>query len=740
MPTALSSWQRRALVVFLILLFTNNLIWYWLGGNPLHWDSSVHLFESLQAIRVVTTSGIPFREWLYFSWYYPPFVSWIAVPFYLVFGEGLFAASLVMTFFLLLLVGSTYGIGRIAFDENAGLLGALFVGCFPIVLDFSRQFMLDLPLASTVALSLFLLLRSDHFLHRNWSIGLGIALGCGFLTKWTFPFFLLFPLLYSLWQAGRRNLQRRSRSINAVLSLALAAVVSTPWYFVHIVQILAGRSSQLAEGQRTFLQTVLYYVQIIPYEVSWLIVVALVWGILLYARRARPAHLPLILSMFGGYLLLTVVNFKMPRFSIPLLPPLTVLASGAILQWSAENNVARTKRIKGIIAFMVLVILQSFATTYVPPNSSLGKFIGRPFLSVSLIPVLGPERHDWQQQAILGTIATDTVGGENSRKIVRIIPDYQYFNWQSFQYVAALDRLPVVVSGISGFPLLTDYVVLKTGELGEDVIQRQRLTERVLGDSSLFTVMRRFPLPDGSEAILLRVQVHPVANAHPDTITALVTRTADQFVRRYLRPVAGYSIQVGAGTKFDLQRGRVKSLRVRATRAKFGDFAFKPIGVTARNVDLELADVKFDPSELLVHHSLQLLSLRGLIVHGFEVDAADLKEYLIRTSGNKVAIQDLGLDDGVVSLSLRPQKPPMALDVCLQLKLVDHRDVTFHVTNLRIGGLPIAPAVVNLLSSAYNPLFGNLRNVSDVWIGDLTIEKGRLTISDKSPASQAFHP
>jgi 4-amino-4-deoxy-L-arabinose transferase-like glycosyltransferase len=411
-----------------------------------------------------------------------------------------------MTSFLVVLLLSTYSLGRELFDENVGLLSALLVSSFPIVMDFSRQFMLDMPIAAMTVLSLYLLVRTKEFNSVGWSLLLGIGLGCGALTKWTFPFFLIYPFLFSGTTIFLRGLEKDRRLRNLALCILVACAVSLPWYSAYFFSFLASRRQALVQGDRSIVETFLYYANALPQQTSWLLLFALVVGIALYIRLYRLKHLIPVLSIVGGYILLTMVNLKMPRFSIPLLPPLAVLACGGIIGWAMHGARANARRIWYVLAFSFIVIVQYLTITYLPGDSPVGKMLSVSFLSVPIIEVHGPEERNWQQAAILRTVSDDTSVRNTVRKSLRVIPDHMLFNWQSFDFIATLNRLPVVVFDIGGFPQKSDFVVLKTGELGEDTTKRRKITNVVLSDTQGYEFLRHFPLPDGSNAILMRAR------------------------------------------------------------------------------------------------------------------------------------------------------------------------------------------------------------------------------------------
>ena len=167
------------------------------------------------------------------------------------------------------------------------------------------------------------------------------------------------------------------------------------------------------------------------------------------------------------------------------------------------------RRVQCLSAFCVVVIVQYSAITYVTRDSQIGKIMSTPILTVPTIPVHGANECSWQQAAILRTITCDSSDPSRNRKTLRVVPDHIFFNWATFEYIAMLDKSPVAISTIIGFPQRADFTVLKTGELGEDIAKRQQITDTIFLDTLGYEFLRSFPLPDGSSAILMRARVRP---------------------------------------------------------------------------------------------------------------------------------------------------------------------------------------------------------------------------------------
>ena len=724
--------RRRNIVLLCILcvfLLLNNILWFYAGASPQHWDSAVHLFESLNAHRIGGDPSTPlFRQILNVSWYYPPLVSYASIPFYSVFGESEFSGLLIMTFFLLVFAGSVYGIGASLYTPRAGLIAAAAISSFPVVIDFSRSFMLDLPLASLVALSVYLLLRTESFSKFVPSLLLGVSLGAGMLTKWTFPVFLIGPFLFTAYQAFKNRPGRLLLLRNISASILVGMLLMAPWYISHIIQILSGRSGELGRGENTAVQSIFYYLSILPEQASWLGLLFLIIGIAAYFRKYTSTHTFLLVWFASGYFFLTVIGFKLPRFSIALLAPLAVMASAG-LETMKFNSPTRGQRL--YTAAVSVLLLQYLLFTYVPSASALGIQLSK----TGIVQVAGPARANWMHTEILEAIEKD-FQLKDRKAVVRIVPDYIYFNVKTFEYYDALNRFPIVVSGTSGFPLFTDYVVIKTGEIGDDPVERkrERLQTILLHDTSNiaspYDVLRTFELPDGSQAIVLRVMPKAVKDVSNDAIVRKLRACSDQFVRRFIRPIDGYGIGIEEFSADKTIQGKIKSLRLSLAKGEVGDYAFSPVGVPTNTIAFELDDITFDPTTLMLKDTLEILSIKKLSIDSITITASDLKNYIERSSKGKTAVEHLSFSNGILDLAIRQEKTNSRVRVALRIFSVGGRNVKFEVIELRYGGIPVPAFIVNALTASFNPLLRGLDVLSEVHIGGMTLDNDQLCIGD----------
>jgi len=735
------------LLLLIVFLISNNLLWFSLGARPVHWDSSIHLTESLNASRIGSNSGTSlFKQALDVSWWYPPFVSYASIPFYRMFGESTFAAFQVMTMFLVLLVLCVYGIGSsLSGSHEVGLVAAALISTCSFAITYSRDFMLDLPLPAMVALSIFILVKTENLQRPFVSLLLGISMGLGALTKWTYPVFVAVPILYAVIKTWKSSSRWKSVR-NLLVAVFIGIVIAAPWYLAHALQMIGSRPVTVGAGERTWFSSLAYYLTVVPELTSWLHVVLLFIGLILYLIFAKPRE-PLLYAWFlGSYILLSLISHKYSRFSFSLVVPLVLMASTGLVGWVQRSSRSAGRRTQVLTAVAVLVFVQYVIISYVPAQTTVGRWLAKPIVSIPALTVDGPGNADWGQQSILETI--DRERSQQGEQIVnlRVIPDYVYFNNATFEYYTKLKHSRVKISGTSGFPLFTDYVAVKTNDIGMDSPERARemLTRNILSDSArstaLFQPVNSFVLPDSSEAMLFRVVPCTIDSISPEKLVDELKILLDQFVRRYFKPITGYSISVVESEHTQTLRGHVSSIEVRIEKAEFGDFAFNPLGLPVEDVDVRIDDVVFDPCALLAKNELNILSIGKLRIRGLAIAAKDLKNYAEQSSNGDITLDAVEIHDGVVRMLGQSKNLGMRFDVALHLALVGKQNIAFRIEHASIGIMPLPTSVLNFMTDSFNPLITGLGFLSEVRIGALKLEHNHLTIREDSTSSSYGEP
>jgi 4-amino-4-deoxy-L-arabinose transferase-like glycosyltransferase len=233
--------RRRWHLLLLGLLIAAQVAvnWTWLSTNwvLLGWDRPRHLIESLvynDLLEYVSLRSL-FEAWVH-SGYYPPLFHLAIVGFYKLFGVSMDAAASVNMVFLVVLLVAAYGVGCRIGGKGVGLLAAFFASTSPMVFAMSRYTYIEFALTAMVALSIWLLLLSEGFSNRWYSLLFGLSAGLGLLTKWTFALFVFPALLVVFLRAGVLS-QARSRLRSLRLdrrwmgvAAAAGAILTLIWY------------------------------------------------------------------------------------------------------------------------------------------------------------------------------------------------------------------------------------------------------------------------------------------------------------------------------------------------------------------------------------------------------------------------------------------------------------------------------------------------------------------------------
>src|SRR3989454_10963264 len=235
-----------------------------------------------------------------------------------------------------------------------------------------------------VALMLVVLLRTDTFEHRGWSVATGLVLGLGMLTKPPFAAYVLAPLVV---------VAARIRARRALANLALAALIGgglgLPWYGPRLLGLapeIASRSfRQAAESGHPEPLTagaLTLYPRWFPTQFGFVAGLLVLLGL---GGAARRRHWLLLAALLPALTLLELLQNKNLRYTLPLLPVAAVLAG---LGFSALPG-----RLKAGAGGLLLVagVMQVSATAFGVPHNSL------PMVDVPFVVATPPVRDDWRR-------------------------------------------------------------------------------------------------------------------------------------------------------------------------------------------------------------------------------------------------------------------------------------------------------------------------------------------------------
>jgi 4-amino-4-deoxy-L-arabinose transferase-like glycosyltransferase len=297
-----------------------------------------------------------------YRWEKPVLYYWLAAATYVVAGASEWAARLWSALAGIGLTLVTWGIARTvragnapstaADDTSAWLAGAIVATCFGYFAE-ARLALPDLLLAFWITLTIWSALRAGTTGRIAWWIVAGVGGGLGLLTKG--PVALVLPVIVVLpaWWVGRKDSRVSVHGI--ALAIVACLAVGLPWYFAmwrvhgtHYLQVffLENNVQRFATEQYNGLRPVWFYVPIVlgglmPWS-AYLVTFAIAAATKL-ARRRQGSNIdwPLIFWAVMPLLFYTASIGKQPRYILPVLPPLAIVISRAMLRGIRQSEDGR---------------------------------------------------------------------------------------------------------------------------------------------------------------------------------------------------------------------------------------------------------------------------------------------------------------------------------------------------------------------------------------------------------------
>ncbi len=322
------------------------------------WDQADYLNSAVDHGRALgLLPGGGWRGWqdlLDLSPKVPPLASLVNGSVIALAGDSPDQASAALTLWQGLLLMSVACWGRQLVSPGFGLLAAALTSTTPALVSLRLDFTLDLPLAATSVLALWLLGRWAAPEPRGGSWGqaaaAALALAAAVLVKQSALLVLLPP---ALWEA-LRGLGRAQRRWQALAALALVLTLVLPWLQHNWITSIGGTNRAVLESAAQegdpppfSLASLFWYPRLWRQQLGLVNSLPAVAGALLalgaaWRRRGFPRPQPadqtdqaqggrgwawLIGCSLSGWLLTTLSPNKDPRYITPVLPLLVLLLS-----------------------------------------------------------------------------------------------------------------------------------------------------------------------------------------------------------------------------------------------------------------------------------------------------------------------------------------------------------------------------------------------------------------------------
>jgi 4-amino-4-deoxy-L-arabinose transferase-like glycosyltransferase len=528
-------------------------LWMYTDRTPPYWDEALYLHQGAVQLDTLRQQGIGawYKVWITMERIRPPLVPTLTVPFYALFGIQPDAGLLANIGALVLLLLATYGLGANLENRHAGLLSALLVGSYPIILGLTHILLVEMVMIALVAMTLLALWRSGDFESTGWSISAGLLLGLGLLTKVFYFIFVIGPcFLTALWSIRRegRWVPDPRRLRNLLLCAFIACSLAATWYLPNLSPVV-NRSVGAAVGEEAsnygpehplqFRNLYSYLVYFVGLDVSVIGFLAFVLGIVGLGVSRLPSQVSsqpelsnqrhgvlfLLASVLLGYAVFTSLRNQDPKQVTGILPGMAVLSG-----W----GITRLARHRWPIAAAVLSLHMVFQALM----GTVPDLLGSPEFHLVLGPAelflvypaqpswnntrqAKPDPRPWPIHEILA-YALQVVDLETLPRgwaEVGVIPDYPGVEATTFIYEAYRKRMPMRIQWAGSAPV-TDFDVLihKTGNLGSDwlVPTMTRAVQMVERPGSEFQRMpRTFAIPGDGEVVIYGRKPSPLLGHAP---------------------------------------------------------------------------------------------------------------------------------------------------------------------------------------------------------------------------------
>lgn len=472
----MDSISKRIWIVLWLLGFTAilsiHVMWEYLDESTPVWDMAYHQLQGWRYLAAWQDSQL-FERFAMLSTYYPP-LYYLQEAIILKFLPGTqFLAWFSNLTGMALLSYSSYRLAALLMKPYLAVATGLLPLLFPMIAWTSRVSLLDLPLCGWVALSGYLLIKSNSLQKRSWACAFGLVCAAGSLTKWTFVLFLLFPLVHIFIYSPNRKI-----TLN---HLILATTIASPfvlfWYLPNMGLLIEHFqvTAQAAVGEGDpgwshFLGWIYYPRSFASYYLYLPLAILGVWGLILREKPKRQCSQQLLQFLrwwlLGGILVMTLLPAKDPRYIMPLACPLAILL---VAPWRRRDF--------WIVGIFVLAFLQFISISFLilplkvvlfdEEEKNNYRSVRQEWVlyQTDYFDILGPpSQEDWKTELIL-----DAVGSAGR---IGFVPNVARFNPTTFRLSIAQKKMDSEIISLgelqTSFESLAelDFVIGKTGPQG----------------------------------------------------------------------------------------------------------------------------------------------------------------------------------------------------------------------------------------------------------------------------------
>lgn len=336
----------------IVFHFLNNYIWIKNDSFSFHKDVISHLNNQLTIFydsKTILYSNITIINKLKgiiellnktTPLYWSPFFYFNNLIINLLFGHTLLTTRLLpnMVYFIILIL-STFYLGKRYKNEETGLLAAFLVSFFSGIFGSSRMFGLDFPLTAMVSFSLCMLISTDKFIKNINSLILGVIMGLCLVIKVQGILFLVGPFSYVLYHAFIKKpyISRKKRFFNLSITLLIIIMILLLFYkryfnllILHFISHIKGNMiiPAVTNAKMFSFRWFAFYFTVIKNNISLPYFYLFIIYIFLFIKNKKIKDISFLLFWAViPYIVFTITPLKDESFFFPGLPAIALIIS-----------------------------------------------------------------------------------------------------------------------------------------------------------------------------------------------------------------------------------------------------------------------------------------------------------------------------------------------------------------------------------------------------------------------------
>lgn len=374
------------LLIFLTHLFFNI---YWININDnqrmMGDDVFVHLYNNLtithqldKAIKEHDVYSIFYQlkseaitnEGPVDKYAWPRLVYFITAVFNLLFGISLSVAILSNLLWFLILILSVYFLGKYLFNNETGIFAAFLISFSPFIWGMGRKYGLDVPLAAVTSLSMYLLLRTEGFRNRLYTVLFFTALGIGFNVKMQIVLFFLAPPVINIFDKEMKRFWFE-KSRNIFLGVMIFIGISSIFWWgsldgiwsLFCLQQRSGLEDTVFISRPPWSSSLGFYLNYLLRGLNLVFVIS-IFGIYKMLKSGGRKNALLLLSWAViPILIFSILNPQRGRFILPVFPAFCLFAANAVM--NLKDKLSKCF----LISLCLLVYVASFIIMTVGPGN-----------------------------------------------------------------------------------------------------------------------------------------------------------------------------------------------------------------------------------------------------------------------------------------------------------------------------------------------------------------------------------